>query len=148
MMRFLADAMLGKLVRWLRILGCDTSYLPELQDSDLLELAAADCRTLLTRDVELHRAALRRGIPSILMKSHSIRGQLAELSPPVSLSISESRCPLCNGALDAVTRADLSTLCKPIPSKRALWRCIGCGKLYWNGRHWDSITEVIADLSR
>ncbi|HRR54560.1 MAG TPA: DUF5615 family PIN-like protein, partial [Candidatus Methanomethylicus sp.] len=133
MMRFLADAMLGKLVRWLRILGCDTSYLPELQDSALLELAVADGRTLLTRDVGLHRAAIRRGIPSILVKSHSIRGQLAELSPPVSLSIYESRCPLCNGALDAVARADLSAPIQPIPSKGALWRCIGCGKLYWNG---------------
>ncbi len=148
MIRFLADAMLGKLVRWLRILGYDTVYSPQSQDCDLIESALLDDRTLLTRDVALHKAAIRRGVTSIFVNSTSIKGQLAELSPPISFSLSESRCPLCNGSLIAADRDDANIPRQSPPSRGTLWRCTHCGKIYWNGRHWDTITETIADLSR
>jgi len=149
MIRFLADAMLGKLVRWLRILGYDTEYLPLSQDADLLQTAADDDRTLLTRDVALHREAVRRGVGSILLQAHSIRGQLKELSPTISLSLSNSRCPICNGelALNRVGPKAPRPL-QPPASRGEMWHCVCCGKIYWNGRHWDSITEILADISR
>jgi uncharacterized protein with PIN domain len=142
-LRFLADAMLGKLVRWLRILGCDTEYHLELQDNDILNLAEAQGMTLLTRDIELYKSAIRRGIHSRYVKSLSIKEQLAELSPLLKSVLLESRCPLCNGALMIMGIEDAAVAHQPLPQQRKLWLCKECGKIYWHGRHWDTITEII-----
>lgn len=142
-MRFLADAMLGKLVRWLRILGCDTEYHPGLQDREILNLAEAQGMTLLTRDVELYKSAIRRGIHSRYVKSLSIKGQLAELSQLLKFVPLESRCPLCNSALSVMGIEDLVVAHQPLPQQRELWLCKGCGKIYWHGRYWDTISETI-----
>src|SRR5215207_8725140 len=52
---FLADAMLGRLARWLRVMGFDTAYDPALTDPALVALARRDGRVLLTRDRRLLR---------------------------------------------------------------------------------------------
>ena len=54
-MKFLADAMLGKLTRWLRMLGQDVEYSTKLSDDELLASAKAEGRILLTRDFELYQ---------------------------------------------------------------------------------------------
>ena len=63
-MKFLADGMLGKLARWLRMLGQDVIYSTQLNDNELLGLAKAECRVLLTKDFETlqtrHQPRFRR----------------------------------------------------------------------------------------
>ncbi len=73
--KFLADAMLGSLARWLRILGFDTRYL-QGDDAMIAYRARAEERILLTRDRELAR---RRGVVSILIASQSLPEQLAQV---------------------------------------------------------------------
>ena len=63
-MKFLADGMLGKLARWLRMLGHDVIYLVEFDDSELLELAKKEERVLLTKDLDLYKRAIGRGLDS------------------------------------------------------------------------------------
>ena len=65
-MKFIVDGMLGRLAKWLRILGYDTAYFPHLDDNQLVRLARAEGRLLLTRDRGLAR---RRGLQYLLIES-------------------------------------------------------------------------------
>ncbi len=139
-MRFVADAMLGKLTRWLRIIGYDTEYLPSAGDDDLISAAEEGGRLILTRDGELFKRAVRRGVPVILIKSTAIREELAEIAQTLGLRLSDqTRCPLCNEVL--VGGGDGSPA--PVHVKGQVWRCPRCGKFYWHGTHWLKISETL-----
>lgn len=138
-MRFLADAMLGKLARWLRIIGYDTEYMPHGGDEELVLAAEREGRTILTRDGDLYRRAVRRGVSALLLKSTNLKEELAEISRAAGLSLSgQTRCPLCNRLLIECPASGVDGGPRP-----PLWRCPGCGKLYWHGTHWLKINEVL-----
>ncbi|MGI6210058.1 MAG: Mut7-C RNAse domain-containing protein, partial [Anaerolineae bacterium] len=73
---FIADAMLGKLARWLRLAGYDTIYDAALDDRELARRARESGRILLTRDREL---AGRRGVRAYLVQSEQVQEQLEEV---------------------------------------------------------------------
>jgi uncharacterized protein with PIN domain len=52
-LRFVADAMLGRLARWMRFLGFDTLYYRDISDSRLIRIAREQNRLILTRDTRL-----------------------------------------------------------------------------------------------
>ncbi|MDH7555712.1 MAG: Mut7-C RNAse domain-containing protein [Candidatus Methanosuratincola sp.] len=137
-MRFVADAMLGKLARWLRIIGYDTEYLPSAGDDELISAAEGGGRLLLTRDGELFRRAVRRGVPAILIKSTAIVEELSEITRTLGLRLSgETRCPLCNELL--VEGGDGPD----VPARGKVWECPRCRKFYWHGTHWLKINETL-----
>lgn len=140
--RFLCDAMLGSLARWLRFCGYDCLYLgTEPDDAELARIAAEDGRWLLTRDRELAAAGPR----TQLVRSGVLEGQLAEvlarhrLPPPEDLD--RSRCGECNGVLDEVERDDVAESVPPYVHATAerFRRCRGCGRVYWPGTHGEQI---------
>jgi uncharacterized protein with PIN domain len=136
--RFAADAMLGRLARWLRVLGFDTTYDPALTDADLVRLANAQGRTLLTRD----RHLLRELHPAF---AHEVRqdaplDQLRELIAALQLAAPAelfTRCMLCNAVLSALEQEEatqlLPTGVQGIPGP--VRHCPACGKVYWQGSH-------------
>ncbi|MCQ8892787.1 MAG: Mut7-C RNAse domain-containing protein [Candidatus Methanosuratincola sp.] len=137
-MRFVADAMLGKLARWLRIIGYDTEYLPSAGDDELISAAEGGGRLLLTRDSELFRRAVRRGVPAILIKSTTIVGELSEIARTLGLKPSgETRCPLCNALLVEGGEG------QGVPARGEIWECPRCRKFYWHGTHWLKINETL-----
>jgi len=156
-MKFLADQMLGKLTRWLRMAGHDVVYAGELrapspeEDLHLLGKAKEEGRILLTRDVELHRKALRKGIRSLLIRGITISSQLREVSVEcrerIEINPERSRCPLCNGRLERKEVAEVRDLLPPkvARSSRPFWRCSTCGKVYWRGRHWEGILRTLSE---
>ena len=144
---FVADAMLGRLARWLRTLGYDTRYDPEVHDPDLVRMAAAEDRVLLTRD--RHLVAHLRPERAVLITDDTPLAQLRQvvdachLSPPARLF---SRCPVCNGELRPATPAEASSL---VPeASRGLpgpvHRCPGCGRVYWHGSHTRRMRHTLA----
>ncbi len=141
-MLFLADAMLGKLARWLRILGYDTTYYPSLSDDEIEVRLREEGRVLITRDVRLHGLVSRQGLRSILIRQDDLDGMLLELSTFLADITPGSRCPSCNGLL---VEADCPERCH---KHLQCWRCPSCGKLYWHGAHWKGIrrTLVLAGL--
>jgi uncharacterized protein with PIN domain len=143
-LRFLADAMLGKLARWLRIIGHDTVYLPSLNDSELIALAQTEGRTILTRDVGLYQRATKASICCVLIKSLSIHGELLELSVLLKGTSDESRCPICNSPLQKLERSGIDD--PSIPDISPIWSCRQCGKTYWHGTHWRRIAETLKVL--
>lgn len=145
-MRFVVDAMLGKLARWLRLLGHDTVYEQELNDEALIRIAKEEDRTLLTRDEALFKKAYKYGIRSFLIKSTDLTGELLEVSPFLEEHSIGSRCTLCNAVLVEADRSRIHA--EDIPDISPLWICPKCGKIYWHGSHWKGIEERIKIIKR
>ena len=137
--RFLADAMLGRLARWLRVVGADTLQLPtEAPDSVLVARARADERVLLTRDRHLlrelrpHRElAIRSQVPLVQL------GEVVRafgLTRPAELL---TRCLLCNTLLVEMTPAEIVEQVPPRSRELSgpMRRCPTCGRAYWRGSH-------------
>ena len=135
--RFVVDAMLGRLARWLRVLGYDALYSADAEDSALVRRAMADDRILLTRDVELAR---RRGVRVLLISDDRVENQLHEVAKSLSLTAREafSRCLNCNARLVDSDRAQARDLVPPyvFATQTRFRRCPNCGKVYWRGTHW------------
>ncbi len=133
--RLYVDAMLGRLARWLRLLGYDTLYWREGSDAALADQARAEGRLVITRD---HQLAARRGVNALLVSAETLDAQLAEVraalgDPPGPLT----RCPECNGVLEELAHADARDLVPAYvwQTQPTFRRCAGCGRVYWQGTH-------------
>ncbi len=143
--RFFADAMLGRLARWLRTLGYDTAYEDAIADEALVRRALDEGRHILTRDRRLFQEWRVEGL---LVEADTPLDQLAEvigafeLDPPPRLF---TRCRRCNAPLRPVSRASVAG---QVPAR--VWareteftRCTGCGKVYWEGSHTERMRRVL-----
>jgi len=146
-MKFLVDSMLGRLAKWLRILGYDTLYFPSLDDNDLVRIARAEGRMVLTRDREMVR---RRGIDSLLIESDDFREQIRQLLHDLNLSLegSFSRCSVCNSPLRRVSKEAVQERVPPyvFQTQERFSLCPQCGKIYWRGTHWQRMRERLRRL--
>lgn len=148
-MSFVADAMLGTCAKWLRILGYDTLFDPELDDHQLVRLARAENRVLLTRDRDLAR---RRGVRVLLIASEHLEEQIRQTLMDLDLEpdAAFSRCPVCNEPLEPV---DLDSVRARVPSyvaqtHKTFKLCSGCQRVYWRGTHWQRMDEQVAQFRR
>ncbi len=146
-MRFVADAMLGTLAKWLRILGYDTHFDPTLDDHQLVRLARAQDRVLLTRDRELAR---RRGVRVLFVDSESLDTQLGQLLAELNLEPDQSfsRCPVCN---ELLADLDRETARSQVPAyvaqtHEAFKSCPTCQRVYWRGTHWQRMDAQLAQM--
>ncbi len=149
--RFVADVHLGALARGLRLLGFDTLYERHCDDARLAALSASERRTLLTRDVGL----LKHGI---VTRGHWVRAthpqrQLEEVVHAFSLERDLEpfkRCMVCNGELRPIERAAVAGRVPPrvYARFRRFMECIGCGRIYWRGSHYERLVERARGLRR
>ena len=151
--KFLADSMLGKLARWLRLLGFDTFYSPSISDEEMLRIAKNEGRVLLTRDHQLARRAEREGIRVILLEKEDLKGMLvrvaSELGFEPRFDPDNTRCPLCNERLSRVKSPSMvRTTWSPPVRAREYWVCPRCGQVYWRGKHFISISRTLEEIRR
>lgn len=140
--------MLGRLARWLRVLGYDTVYDASLHDRALVELANAQDRVLLTRDRHLLRE--RRPRRAVEITRDAPLEQLSALVDDLGLPVPDElflRCLVCNTLLDEVPPAEAAALLPP-PARGLpgpIRRCPACGRVYWPGSH---VRRMIRSLAR
>lgn len=139
-MKFVADRMLGRLAKWLRLLGYDTVFEKDIGDDALLALLKAlPERTLLTR----HRSIMKRVAPerSLFVTEDRTDAQLSQVVKQLELkpdaSVFFTRCSRCNGAL---ARVGPEAVAGRVPeyvwqTQRSFSVCRDCGKIYWPGTH-------------
>ncbi len=153
-LKFVADGMLGKLTRWLRMLGHDVKYANDLEDKTLLKIAKTEKRILLTRDVELFKQATSQQADAFLVPGKNEAERLAVLSRRFGLSLEldpfASRCPKCNSKIRPVSKEQIS---EKIPSSTKMvyndfWQCLKCGAVYWQGAHWKRIVETLDEAKK
>jgi len=142
--RFLADAHLGGLARFLRMLGFDTVHRNALDDAEIRRLASEEARIVLSRDRELLKCReIRRGCyvralkPEAQLQEVATRYGLARLARPFTL------CLHCNLELEQVGR---EAVAHRVPEKVLLLQprfthCHGCDRVYWPGSHHERMRE-------
>jgi uncharacterized protein with PIN domain len=149
--KFLADSMLGKLARWLRMLGHDVIYNIELNDNELLELAKKDNSVLLTKDLELYRRAIAKSVDALYLEGESESERLSEVAKRYDLTLKidmeKSRCPICNTKLKATPKEQLSDELEKntFTYYEKFWKCPNCGQVYWQGAHWKQISSTLKE---
>ena len=106
-LRLLADGMLGRLAKWLRLMGYDTAYDNAADDHELARRSRAEGRVLLTRDTEL---AGRRGLRTLLIQSEILEEQEQEVQDALGPSPHPalSRCTVCNAELESASSDDVA----------------------------------------
>ncbi len=153
--------MLGKLTRWLRLLGYDVDYPPpNLSDEKLLELAQNTNRTLLTRDAMLVGKAHKLDIDAFLLKTTNIQEQLQEfahrISPNKPLQPEGTRCSLCNTILIPITKNQIRSLQpklqnvvheQTLENHEEFWYCPHCYQAFWKGNQWSRISETLKKIN-
>lgn len=147
--RFLVDAMLGSLAKWLRILGYDALYDPRLDDHQLARLARAEDRLLLTRDTGLVR---ERGFRSLWVASELLTDQLAQVIRHCGLRIDRafSRCPVCNDPLEVVPKDEAWGQVPPFvfQTQDQFRLCPECNRFYWRGTHWQQMVARLTQVTK
>jgi uncharacterized protein with PIN domain len=137
-MTFVADCMLGRLARWLRVLGFDVLYFPRIEDAALLGIARREGRVLLTRDTSLYE---RTGShPALLIESGKWEDQVVQVLDAFGLQdrvAPHTRCLDCNAPLKSVPKERARNLAAPFVVERAssLALCRACGRVFWKGSH-------------
>jgi uncharacterized protein with PIN domain len=146
--RFVVDAMLGRLARWLRAMGYDTLYPGPAPgsagDRRLLRMARTEARILVTRDRMLARLAEPR---SCLVRADRVDDQLREVVERLGLTPDGerwlSRCLLCNTPLEGRPREDVLGLVPDhvFATRSEFTECPRCARVYWPGSHTDRMLE-------
>jgi uncharacterized protein with PIN domain len=145
---FIVDGMLGRLAKWLRILGFDARFTP-MDDTLILAEARRDGRVLLTRDRELVRRA--RSHPALLLESLHWPDQVRQVLDHFDLRGQTrpfSRCLECNVPLEAMPREAAVRLVPRHVLERspAFALCPLCGRVFWSGTHQVAMERTLREL--
>jgi uncharacterized protein with PIN domain len=144
--RFVLDVHLGKLARYLRLMGFDSLYRNDFSDEELASVSSVESRILLTRDRGLlKRNAVTHGY---CVRDAQPKRQLLEVLQRFDLFRSIhpfERCLLCNGPLEATEKEKIQH--RLLPGTRRHFEefriCPVCYQIYWKGSHHDRLEQFI-----
>lgn len=152
---FIADAMLGKMARKLRMFGFDTIYDSSIDDMDILDSSRYQDRIVLTSDRTLFKRCKKKGINTILTYKGTELENLVTIFSVLNIKSINSQklphlCTCCNGLLDTII--DKNSIKNQIPdrllhSKNIFYQCIKCNKIYWIGTHVERISRLIKEIN-
>jgi uncharacterized protein len=147
--RFVADVMLGRLAKWLRIAGFDVLYSNRYTDDELIGLSQNESRILLSRDTRL---LIRRGVTNfVYLESEKVSEQIRQIflsTHTTSLPNLLTRCLECNEALNEVSREEVKNVVPPFVFKTqpGFKSCPRCRRIYWAGTHRQSVLRTLESL--
>lgn len=148
-MRFLLTKELGRLVKWLRILGFDAEYFSDNSRSSLIINALRDDRTILTRN---HHLPKGKGVKIAFIKNEKIKEQVAEVLEKFQVEPDSgamfTRCILCN---ELLTKIEKEKIKDRVPeyvfnTQEEFVVCPKCSRAYWKGTHWGNVEELITQI--
>lgn len=149
--KFVLDTHLGKLAKYLRMLGFDTLYKNDYEDPELAGIASEQQRIVLSRD----RGLLKR---KIIEYGHYVRHtqplqQLAEIIQWLDMQKYMnpfSRCTSCNGLLHDVDKKDIESQLEPNTKLfyNEFKQCADCKQIYWKGTHYRQLQQIVQSITR
>lgn len=149
--KFILDVHLGKLARYMRLLGFDTLYNNTNDDPEIIRIAFSEQRIILTRDIGLLK--VKTVSQGYWIRNQQPKAQLTEVLNHFDLYgfINPfSRCVKCNGIVVKVAKDSIIEQLEPLTIKyfHDFYRCNGCGSIFWEGSHFDRMTEFIKNIKQ
>lgn len=149
----MVDHNVGKLARWLRLMGYDAVFFTGQDDQQMVTAALAEGRIVLTRDTRImeRRVVTSGRLKALLIRSDRPEVQLRQLVAACHLDSQLhpfTRCLECNQPLAAKTREEVKGRVPPYVyrTQGQYMECPGCHRLYWRGSHWQRMTERLARI--
>lgn len=146
---FIADVMVGKLARWLRVLGLDVIYSNSMDDDEIMKIATAEDRIILTRDVAFAERC-RKTHALLFIEHNDWPSQLRQVLNAYDLMDFKvlSRCLECNARLDIIEkeRVDGKVPLYVYQTHDRFSLCPSCNHIYWRGTHVDAMLQQIPTL--
>ena len=149
-LKFMVDSNVGKLARWLRMMGYDTLFFDGRDDSRMVATALKEDRVILTRDTQIMR---RRVVTSgrlrvILIDSDEPERQMRQVMETLKLD-SQFRpfsiCLECNQPLEPRDKEQVQELVPPyvFKTQNQYRQCPACHRIYWRGTHWEAMSRTL-----
>ncbi len=146
---FIVDVNVGKLAKWLRILGYDAKFVNPIEDGLLVEIARQEGRIVLTRDTHIAERRVVTGgqVRVILVEGDRVLEQLRFLAGVLGMRgpfRTFSRCIECNVPLEPIGRCQVKDKVPPYVyrTQERYMTCPRCEKIYWAGTHWERMQET------
>jgi uncharacterized protein with PIN domain len=149
--QFIADAMLGRLSRKLRMLGYDTLYFRKIDENTLLKRAFEEGRQILTRKIHLINRKESR-CNTFFIKDNDPSKQLMEVLEYYKLTINPltigTRCLRCNKKLKSIPLDQVASQVPDyvISTQKHFSTCPRCNKIYWKGTHYENMVKTVKRL--
>lgn len=151
--KFIADAMLGRFAKKLRLFGFDCIYVSDIDDSRLLEIAKIEKRIILTKDEDLCSNAKKQNLSYVNITTDDEVGQFIQLNSilelqDLNIDSNTSRCSVCNGMLEKTKKPTISDKVHPrvLEINDEFWTCTECKKIYWEGTHMINLQKFLGRL--
>jgi uncharacterized protein len=147
--KFAADRMLGRLVKWLRVIGQDIIYGPHLTGYGLIRAARQENRLILTRD----RGLKKKQPPEfIFIESDRYDEQLRQVIETCRLNPAEklfTRCLNCNSLLQPRSKGSVKEIVPPyvFSTQENFFWCAKCQKLYWPATHHERMVAELKNMN-
>ncbi|MFA5055936.1 MAG: Mut7-C RNAse domain-containing protein [Dehalococcoidia bacterium] len=150
--KFIVDANVGKLARWLRMLGYDTIFASDIDDGELVDIGLKEGRVLLTKDTQLmlRRAVASGKVKALLTTEDDPKKQMRMVIAEMKLDRERefTLCLECNVPLAPRSKDEVRDLVPPyvFKTQSQYYQCPGCGRIYWRGTHWEHMSKVLGIL--
>jgi hypothetical protein len=150
--KFIVDANVGKLAKWLRILGYDAVFINGLSDDELIRIAINEGRVLLTKDTGIFRRGVVYSgeLKLILINDDEVKEQLLQVVQALNLDVFEpfSLCLECNQPLVPRDKEEIRDSVPPyvFQTQNQYMQCPSCHRIYWRGTHWQRMREELEKL--
>ncbi len=148
--KFIVDNNVGKLVKWLRIMGYDTLFFNGSNDSNMVTTALAEERVILTRDTQIvkRRVVTSGQLKVILIQSDKPELQIRQVIDTLNLNCQFRRfaiCLECNQPLLERSKQQVKDLVPPyvFQTQSQYMECPACHRIYWRGTHWRAMTKKL-----
>ena len=149
-LKFMVDTNVGKLARWLRMMGYDAVFFKEGDDAEMISQALKENRVLLTRDSHIAErwVATSGRLRVVLLASDRPERQMRQLISELGLDSRFepfTRCLECNQTLEARLKEKVKGRVPPyVYQKHANFlECPACGRIYWRGSHWEAMCRKL-----
>ena len=152
-MKFIVDHNVGKLVKWLRMLGYDTEFFTGEDDWQMVISALREDRIILTRDTGIMKLGVVDSgqVKSIFVNSDNPEEQIRQVNESLNLDFHDglfTRCMECNNPLQERTLAEVKGRIPPYvyKTREEYMECAACNRIYWKGTHWQAMIEKLQKL--
>ncbi len=148
--KFIVDNNVGKLAKWLRIMGYDALNNDAEDDSNMVAAALAEGRVILTRDTQImkRRVVTSGQLKAILIESDKPEQQMHQVIATLNLDRQYrpfTICLECNQPLLERSKQQVKDLVPPyvFQTQSQFMECPTCHRIYWRGTHWREMTKKL-----